>query len=514
MRQILQKIYVLAVVFGLSVFQNQISAQAIYADFETVTPTVTVFNDCVYSVETNPDKTDPNTSDNVGKYITATNQWDGLYWDLDEGFIDFTNSKVFTMMIKSDYAGDVIVKLENSSNSNTYVEVWQTYSGSGNWEEVSFDFTSKSPANEMYNRVVLLLDADAVNDGNIWYFDNLEGPEVKKPPVEEHNWELVWSDEFDYTGLPNSAKWGYDLGGGGWGNNELQYYTMADTDNANVDGEKLTITAKKETVGDRNYTSARLITKNKGDWLYGRVEVRAKLPAGRGTWPAIWMLPTDWEYGGWPASGEIDIMEHVGYDEGVVHGTVHTEAFNHTLGTQVGQHITVADATSEYHVYALNWFENKIEIFVDDTKYFAFPYYTDWKKWPFDKRFHLILNIAVGGNWGGVEGVDDTIFPVTMEIDYVRVYKLGAESVYDSDIENKVKLYPNPVNNVLRVDFSEKADFTSAKAEIRSIDGKLVKNFTLRSNSPELNVSELERGVYFLLIKDNTQKISKKFIKK
>lgn len=125
-------------------------------------------------------------------------------------------------------------------------------------------------------------------------------------------WELVWSDEFDYEGAPDPEKWGYDVGGSGWGNHELQNYTEGE--NASVADGVLTIEARKETLGGMDYTSTRLVSRGKGDWLYGRIEVCAKLPSGRGTWPAIWMLPTDWAYGDWPASGEIDIMEHVGYD--------------------------------------------------------------------------------------------------------------------------------------------------------------------------------------------------------
>ncbi|MCX8074050.1 MAG: glycoside hydrolase family 16 protein, partial [Clostridia bacterium] len=124
-------------------------------------------------------------------------------------------------------------------------------------------------------------------------FDNLNSAPV---------WRLVWSDEFDYTGKPDSNKWGYDIGGGGWGNQELQYYTDR-LENARVENGKLIIEARRENYGGREYTSARLVSRNKGDWLYGRFEIRAKLPGGRGTWPAIWMLPTDWVYGGWPNSG-------------------------------------------------------------------------------------------------------------------------------------------------------------------------------------------------------------------
>ncbi|MCF8303397.1 MAG: family 16 glycosylhydrolase [Bacteroidales bacterium] len=234
---------------------------------------------------------------------------------------------------------------------------------------------------------------------------------------------LVWQDEFDYSGLPDSEKWDYDVGGSGWGNNELQFYTEADTNNARVQNGKLIIEAHKENYSGNEYTSARLITKNKGDWKYGRIEVRAKVPAGRGTWPAVWMLPTDWEYGGWPSSGEIDIMEYVGYDPNVIHQTVHTQAYNHLNGTEQSQSTYLETAEEQFHVYAIEWTEDEIEFFVDGELRFTFENEGTWQKWPFDKRFHLLLNVAIGGNWGGAQGVDDSIFPVQMEVDYVRVYQ-------------------------------------------------------------------------------------------
>ena len=243
-------------------------------------------------------------------------------------------------------------------------------------------------------------------------------------PESENKYQLVWSDEFDYKGLPDSSKWSYDVGGHGWGNDELQYYTEVRTKNARVKNSTLIIEAHKEDYEGKNYTSARLVTKNKGDWKYAKVVVRAKLPEGTGTWPAIWMLPTEWSYGGWPESGEIDIMEHVGYEENVVHGTIHCEAYNHVKGTHKGKKITIPDATSAFHDYKLEWTAEKIEIFVDDNHYFTFENEgTGWETWPFDKKFHLILNIAVGGSWGGAHGVDDSIFPQQLVVDYVRVYQ-------------------------------------------------------------------------------------------
>ena len=245
-------------------------------------------------------------------------------------------------------------------------------------------------------------------------------------PGYAQQWELVWSDEFEVDGLPDAAKWGYDVGGNGWGNQELQYYTEGRMENARVEDGHLIIEALRESFGGREYTSARLVTRGKGDWTYGRVEVRAKLPAGRGTWPAIWMLPTEGIYGdgGWPDNGEIDIMEHVGFDPENIHGTVHTEAYNHTKGTQRGGSRQVPGALDEFHDYAVEWSPTRIEFMIDDVVYFRFfNENSGWEAWPFDRPFHLLLNIAVGGSWGGLQGIDDTVFPARMEVDYVRVYE-------------------------------------------------------------------------------------------
>ncbi len=234
----------------------------------------------------------------------------------------------------------------------------------------------------------------------------------------------VWADEFNYTGLPDPTRWGYDVGGNGWGNNELQFYTENRLENARVENGKLIIEARKENYGTNEYTSARLVTRNKGDWRYGRIEALARLPHGRGTWPAIWMLPTHWVYGAWPKSGEIDIMEYVGYDPGVVHGSIHTEAYNHVIGTQKTDTVLVPDAETHFHLYAIEWSSEKIDFYVDNKKYFTFlNEHQGYQKWPFDQTFHLLLNIAVGGNWGGVQGIDPNIWPQKMWVDYVRVYQ-------------------------------------------------------------------------------------------
>jgi beta-glucanase (GH16 family) len=244
-----------------------------------------------------------------------------------------------------------------------------------------------------------------------------------------NQWRLVWSDEFDYTGLPDAKKWSYDVGGHGWGNKELQFYTDKRKENARVENGHLVIEARKEKWENRQYTSARLVSKNKGDWLYGRVEVSAKIPSGRGAWPAIWMLPTKWEYGSWPGSGEIDIMEHVGSDPDIVHASVHTKSYNHTINTHKTAKMKVDNARSDFNVYAIEWTPEEIRAFINQHYYFTFKNErltnpaADFKQWPFDKAFHLLMNIAVGGNWGGAKGVDDSIWPQRMEVDYVRIYQ-------------------------------------------------------------------------------------------
>jgi len=252
-----------------------------------------------------------------------------------------------------------------------------------------------------------------------------KGPE-NPPGSEREGWTLVWYDEFDDEDLPHSEKWEYDVGGHGWGNEELQYYTARRRENARVEGGVFVIEARKEPWNENEYTSARLVTKGKGDWTYGRFEIRAKLPSGRGTWPAIWMLPTEWTYGdgSWPDNGEIYIIEHVGYDPGWIHGSVHTHAYNWREGTHKTAQTYVSDAETAFHVYAMEWTPERIGVYTDTTEYFTFHNEgTGWKVWPSDKAFHLVLNIAVGGLWGGTHGVDDGIFPQRMEVDYVRVYE-------------------------------------------------------------------------------------------
>ena len=231
---------------------------------------------------------------------------------------------------------------------------------------------------------------------------------------------LGWHDEFDVRGVPNPERWASEVGL--VRNNERQYYTQARPQNARLEDGMLVIEAHKEPYQGAAYTSASMTSR--ASWTYGRFEVRAKLPKGRGTWPAIWMLGTNIGEVGWPQCGEIDIMEHVGFDPGRIHANIHTAAYNHVQRTNKGNSLLVTRPDEEFHVYELVWTPSRISALVDGQRYFTFAKEPGGDAvWPFDKPHYLILNLAIGGSWGGQQGIDDAAFPARFLIDYVRVYR-------------------------------------------------------------------------------------------
>ena len=248
-------------------------------------------------------------------------------------------------------------------------------------------------------------------------------------------WKLVWSDEFDTTGLPDKTKWDYEEGF--IRNHEEQFYQRERLENSRVEDGMLVIEGRKETIKNpfyksgksqwtrddefAHYTAASLITLGKASWRYGRIEVRAKLPQGKGVWPAIWMLGTNFKEIGWPLCGEIDIMEFVGHDPNHVHGTVHYDV--NGQHTYKGNKIETQAPFNVFHVYAIEWFEDRIDVFLDETKYHTFVIDDAGKGEDnrFRKPFFLMINLALGGAWGGE--IDDSIFPQKYLIDYVRVYE-------------------------------------------------------------------------------------------
>ncbi len=233
--------------------------------------------------------------------------------------------------------------------------------------------------------------------------------------------KLIWSDEFNYQGIPDPKKWNYETGDGcpkncGWGNNENQLYSK-DTENVYVQNGSLIINAIKK---EDKWTSGKLTTQTKANFTYGRIEFRAKLPAGKGSWPAIWMLGESFATAGWPDCGEIDIMEHVGRDPGIVQSVIHSRSsFGNTIN--LGR-TPVKTFDKEFHTYAVDWKKDKIEFYVDDKNFYTYtPVEKNDKTWPFNKPFYIIMNIAIGGNLGGP--LDPALSQVKMEVDYVRVFQ-------------------------------------------------------------------------------------------
>ena len=247
---------------------------------------------------------------------------------------------------------------------------------------------------------------------------------------EKKDWKLVWSDEFDKAGAPDPKKWDYEVGF--VRNGELQYYSKDRRENARVEEGHLVIEGRKERLpeaGDKkspmgDFSAASLTTRNIQDWTYGKFEIRAKIPTGRGTWPAIWLLGSRISQVGWPTCGEIDIMENVGYDPEKIHSTIHCKAYYHGQGTQKGGSVSLASPWSDFHVYACDWGPKRIVFFVDGDEIFRFDKEADDEDvWPFDNPHFLILNFAIGGGWGGVKGVDESVYPQKYLIDYVRIYQ-------------------------------------------------------------------------------------------
>ncbi len=228
--------------------------------------------------------------------------------------------------------------------------------------------------------------------------------------------DATWHEEFNTDGKPNPALWGYDLGNnGGWGNSELEYYTDR-TDNVEVSGGTLKIKLKKENYMGSAYTSARILTLNKFSFKYGKIEIRAKMPSGSGTWPAIWAMGDDIATNPWPGCGEIDIVEHLGRDLNKIYGTVHYPG--HSGGNSLGGTTLISNATTEFHRYGLDWSATAIKFMVDDVVYFTVP---NDNSIPFNHKFFIIMNVAMGGNFGGA--VDPAFSNGQMEVDYIRLYQ-------------------------------------------------------------------------------------------
>lgn len=332
---------------------------------------------------------------------------------------------------------------------------------------------------------------------------------------------LVWSDEFNGIGAPDPAKWSYDLGSNGWGNNEIQNYTNS-YQNARQENGFLIIDALKS---GNSWTSARLLTNNKLEIKYGRVVFRAKLPVGSGTWPALWMLGENFATKGWPACGEIDVMEHVGKDPGWVQCALHTPS-SYGGGMVNFKKKFVSTANSEFHTYQVNWTYEKIEFSIDSVLYYTYkPTVRNLSTWPFDLPFFLIMNIAMGGNMGSdpqyetgglKNGVDPALTSARMMIDYVRVYQYPI-GIDDPDVEEinpnfeKSLFFPNPTYGKIII---KATSCQPGKGTIYNLLGSEVFHFQINNNCPDIDISVLPKGIYFLSVKSDGETKTQKLILK
>lgn len=321
--------------------------------------------------------------------------------------------------------------------------------------------------------------------------------------VHAQNWTLVWADEFDADTL-NTDKWSYMIGDGtefgipGWGNNELQYYRE---ENVTVSEGKLHIIAKQEAFGGKGYTSGRIRSINKGDWTYCRVEFSAKMPKGQGLWAAVWMLPTDASYGGWPASGELDIMEYLGNETNIVHGTLHfLEGSARNNGTSYTTDGWGFDR--DFHEFVMEWEEGEIRWYVDGELYQT-QGQGDWNTSvgpfpaPFDQRFHLLINLAVGGNWpGSPDGT--TEFPQELSLEYIRVYQEESNSIdeKENNVQNGIRLeqnQPNPFTGFTTISFNLPSS-DQVLLELYDTTGRRVRTLADQTFEPGTHRLEMESG--------------------
>ena len=487
------------VIYFLLALSTSVSfSQQTPINFENTSHSFIGFGNSSYAFNTDPQ----DNANNVGEFNNEKN--------LSLSFYSYdTNSHSIT------------IKLENGENPD--VEVTQTISGSSqnNWTALSFDFSNATytsngtsiDATGTYNRLTIFIDL-GVNTSGTYLIDTInDGSEVTDPnEIDIIYTDLVWADEFDTNGAIDATKWHHQTQlpqGGSWYNGEQQHYTNR-IENSSVNNGFLDITAIKESFTDqgqtKQYTSARL--NSKFAFTYGRVDVRAKLPFGDGTWPAIWTLGKninedggfwDSQYGtaGWPACGEIDIMEHGLHPTNQVSVAIHTpSSYGSTVNTSIQP---LADVANDFHVYSMNWSPDQITFLIDGVGFYTYnPAVKNDDTWPFYLEQYLLLNIAMGGNGGAI---DSNFSQSSMVIDYVRVYQNTTASTEDV-FENKFSVYPNPSSDVLNIRTNEPID----KVELYNTIGQLI----VAKKTTNINISSINIGVYILKIYSGKRIVTKK----
>ena len=508
------------IIYSLLVLSTSVSfSQQTPINFENTSHSFIGFGNSSYAFNTDPQ----DTTNNVGEFNndgSSANQ--GFYIDLNRS-IDLDEEKNLSLSFYSydTNSHSITIKLENGENPD--VEVTQTISGSSqnNWTALSFDFSNATytsngtsvDATGTYNRLTIFIDL-GVNTSGTYLIDTInDGSEVTDPnEIDIIYTDLVWADEFDTNGAIDAAKWHHQTQlpqGGSWYNGEVQHYTNR-IENSSVNNGFLDITAIKESFTDqgqtKQYTSARL--NSKFAFTYGRVDVRAKLPFGDGTWPAIWTLGKninedggywDNQYGtvGWPACGELDIMEHGLHPTNQVSVAIHTpSSYGGTVNTSIQ---TLADVANNFHVYSMNWSPDQITFLIDGVGFYTYnPAVKNDDTWPFYLEQYLLLNIAMGGNGGAI---DSNFSQSSMVIDYVRVYQNTTASTEDV-FANKFSVYPNPSSDVLNIRTNEPID----KVELYNTIGQLI----VAKKTTNINISSINIGVYILKIYSGKRIVTKK----
>ena len=532
------------VFFFIFIYGSIVSQQIIEDDFEgSGTISLWVGDDCdVDSSFANPYVQGINTSSRVLKYTDVGGQYANVRFDLSEN-LDFSNNNSFTFKIyvpSSGITGNQTNKVSVKLQNGTLAQPWTTqseiikYISLNEWQEITFNFESDafinldpSSANPIertdFNRVLIQVNGEDNYDHVTAYVDDFifeesEGGSDANNPVFN---TLVWSDEFNYSGTVDSNKWHHQIipiiNGTDWANGEQQHYTNQ-LSNSFVNNGSLKIRAIKENYTYNNvtkpYTSARL--NSKFAFKYGRVDVRAKLPAEAGTWPAIWTLGANINevgnyfgstYGsvGWPVCGEIDIMEQNGWDKTNLIGHLHYSNANTNVYQNEGSTTYIQDSSGEFHIYSLIWTENVIKILLDDVVFFERE---NTQEIPYDNHHYLLLNIAMGGNLGGA--IPSNFNNATMEIDYVRVYEESSLSSSNSTL-NELIIYPNPTKDKLIL--KTPSHLIGSNVNMYSTLGQSLSNFTLDKANTSIDLSSFKKGIYLLKFQTDNGSFVKEIIK-
>lgn len=493
-------------------------------DFESSSHIFTAFN-------TNPFATrvDPQDSNNtVGQFNNdGSNADQGFFIDLSRQInLDVEKNLTLSFYAFDPNTHDVVIKLENGANPDVEVRVTITSPSANSWKDLTFDFSNAeyssngTPVNATgsYSRLTVFIDKGVTTAGTYLLDDINDGSTPTDPnELDVIYTDLVWEDEFDGSGAIDSNKWHHQTfgpNGGQWYNGEQQHYTDSQT-NSFVSGGFLNIVAKRETTTQNgvqlDFTSARL--NSKFAFTYGRVDVRAKLPFGNGTWPAIWTLgknitePGAWfETQGfgttpWPACGEIDIMEHGLHAVNEVSSAIHTPSSSGGTVNTATQMLT--DVANNFHIYSMNWSPDQITFLIDNVGYYTYkPSTQNSSTWPFDLDQFILLNIAMGGIGGAI---DAGFTESSMVIDYVKIYQNTTAST-DDLFANKFSVYPNPSSNVINIRTDEIID----KTQLINTLGQIIIN--TKTNTNQLNINSVKPGIYLLKIYSNNKVVTKKVI--